>query len=181
MFKPVDGRGVNFFADRLNRLQFLDHPPLSQPGLRNPRHAAAGARDMVVISDILVHGRADAAGAAARAALTGVVRKMKARLLRRQGPSILQPYRDLLRLLRKEVGAGRKRVVAVPRHALYHLRRDLGCRRAGADICHRPGVQLDCRPDRHRRPARRRALLPRRLPAWMSAPALAASAPAARS
>lgn len=36
-------------------------------------------------------------------ALTGFVRKIKARLLRRQGPPILQPYRDLLRLLRKEV------------------------------------------------------------------------------
>jgi formate hydrogenlyase subunit 4 len=35
--------------------------------------------------------------------LTGVVRKVKARLLRRQGPSILQPYRDLLRLAQKEV------------------------------------------------------------------------------
>ena len=35
--------------------------------------------------------------------LTGVVRKVKARLLRRRGPSVLQPYRDLLRLLRKEV------------------------------------------------------------------------------
>jgi formate hydrogenlyase subunit 4 len=35
--------------------------------------------------------------------LTGFVRKIKARLLRRQGASVLQPYRDLLRLLRKEV------------------------------------------------------------------------------
>ena len=35
--------------------------------------------------------------------LTGFVRKVKARLLRRQGPPVLQPYRDLLRLLRKEV------------------------------------------------------------------------------
>lgn len=35
--------------------------------------------------------------------LTGLVRKVKARLLRRRGPSLLQPYRDLLRLLRKEV------------------------------------------------------------------------------
>ena len=33
-----------------------DHPPLSQPGVCHPRHAAAGARDMVVISDILVQG-----------------------------------------------------------------------------------------------------------------------------
>jgi formate hydrogenlyase subunit 4 len=35
--------------------------------------------------------------------LTGFVRKVKARLLRRRGPSLIQPYRDLWRLLRKEV------------------------------------------------------------------------------
>jgi formate hydrogenlyase subunit 4 len=35
--------------------------------------------------------------------LTGFVRKLKANLLRRQGPPLIQPYRDLLRLLRKEV------------------------------------------------------------------------------
>ncbi len=35
--------------------------------------------------------------------LAGYVRKLKAHLLRRQGPPLLQPYRDLLRLLRKEV------------------------------------------------------------------------------
>jgi len=35
--------------------------------------------------------------------LTGVVRKVKARLLRRRGPPLVQPYRDLARLLRKEV------------------------------------------------------------------------------
>jgi formate hydrogenlyase subunit 4 len=35
--------------------------------------------------------------------LTGFVRKMKSRLLRRQGPPLLQPYRDLMRLLRKDV------------------------------------------------------------------------------
>ncbi|HUJ38145.1 MAG TPA: NADH-quinone oxidoreductase subunit H [Hyphomicrobium sp.] len=35
--------------------------------------------------------------------LLGFTRKVKARLLRRQGPPVLQPYRDLLRLIRKEV------------------------------------------------------------------------------
>jgi formate hydrogenlyase subunit 4 len=35
--------------------------------------------------------------------LTGFVRWIKARLLRRRGASLLQPYRDLLRLVRKEV------------------------------------------------------------------------------
>jgi formate hydrogenlyase subunit 4 len=34
--------------------------------------------------------------------LLGYTRKIKARLLRRQGPPVLQPYRDLLRLIRKE-------------------------------------------------------------------------------
>ena len=34
--------------------------------------------------------------------LSGVTRKIKARLLRRQGPSIIQPYRDLSKLIRKE-------------------------------------------------------------------------------
>ena len=34
---------------------------------------------------------------------TGFVRKVKARLLRRQGPPLIQPYRDLVRLARKDV------------------------------------------------------------------------------
>ena len=35
--------------------------------------------------------------------LSGLVRKMKARMLRRIGPPVLQPYLDLARLMRKEV------------------------------------------------------------------------------
>jgi len=35
--------------------------------------------------------------------LTGYIRKVKAHLLRRRGPPILQPYRDLYKLIRKEV------------------------------------------------------------------------------
>jgi formate hydrogenlyase subunit 4 len=35
--------------------------------------------------------------------LTGMVRKTKARLLRRRGPPLVQPYLDLLRLMRKDV------------------------------------------------------------------------------
>jgi formate hydrogenlyase subunit 4 len=34
--------------------------------------------------------------------LTGIVRATKARLLRRRGPPLIQPYRDLIRLARKE-------------------------------------------------------------------------------
>jgi formate hydrogenlyase subunit 4 len=35
--------------------------------------------------------------------LVGFVRKVKAQLLRRQGPPLIQPYRDIIRLLRKDV------------------------------------------------------------------------------
>jgi formate hydrogenlyase subunit 4 len=56
-----------------------------------------------MIFDIAVQGAQMFVVLALAPLLTGFVRKAKARLLRRQGPSIVQPYRDLLRLLRKEV------------------------------------------------------------------------------
>ena len=58
---------------------------------------------MAVISDLIVQGAQMALVLLLAPLLTGVVRKVKARLLRRRGAPIVQPYRDLLRLLRKEV------------------------------------------------------------------------------
>ncbi|MEK1929236.1 MAG: NADH-quinone oxidoreductase subunit H [Pararhizobium sp.] len=58
---------------------------------------------MVVIFDLLTQGAQMALVLLLAPFLTGFVRKIKARLLRRQGPPLIQPYRDLLRLLRKEV------------------------------------------------------------------------------
>jgi formate hydrogenlyase subunit 4 len=58
---------------------------------------------MVVVSDILVQSIQMLLVLLLAPLLTGFVRKVKARLVRRQGPSVFQPYRDLLRLLRKEV------------------------------------------------------------------------------
>jgi formate hydrogenlyase subunit 4 len=58
---------------------------------------------MVVISNLAIQGVQMLLVLALAPLLTGFVRKVKARLLRRQGPSLVQPYRDLLRLLRKEV------------------------------------------------------------------------------
>src|SRR5258708_14186301 len=58
---------------------------------------------MVVISDILAQGVQMLLVLLLAPLLTGFVRKIKARLVRRQGASVFQPYRDLLRLLRKEV------------------------------------------------------------------------------
>jgi len=57
---------------------------------------------MAVILDIGVQGIQMALVLALAPLLTGFVRKVKARLTRRRGPSVIQPYRDLLRLLRKE-------------------------------------------------------------------------------
>ena len=58
---------------------------------------------MALIQSLLVQGAQMTLVLLLAPLLVGFVRKIKARLLRRQGPSVGQPYRDLLRLLRKEV------------------------------------------------------------------------------
>ena len=58
---------------------------------------------MAVILDVLVQLGQLLLVLALAPLLTGYVRKVKARLLRRQGPDLIQPYRDLHKLLRKEV------------------------------------------------------------------------------
>ena len=58
---------------------------------------------MELISALLVQMMQMLLVLAAAPLLTGFVRKVKARLLRRRGPLIVQPYRDILRLLKKEV------------------------------------------------------------------------------
>jgi formate hydrogenlyase subunit 4 len=57
---------------------------------------------VAVIVDLAVQGAQMALVLAVAPLLTGVVRKVKARLTRRRGPPLLQVYRDLARLLRKE-------------------------------------------------------------------------------
>ena len=56
-----------------------------------------------MIRDLLVQGVQMALVLTLAPLLTGIVRKVKARLTRRRGASVLQPYRDLRRLLAKEV------------------------------------------------------------------------------
>ena len=92
--------------------------------------------------------------------LTGFVRKVKARLLRRRGPSVIQPYRDLLRLLRKEV------VLAENASWLFRAAPYLIFAATWVAAALVPtfatglAVQLVGRPDRDRRAARQRPLLP---------------------
>ena len=58
---------------------------------------------MALTLDLAVQGLQMVAVLLLAPLLTGIVRKVKARLLRRRGPPVLQPYRDLARLARKEV------------------------------------------------------------------------------
>jgi formate hydrogenlyase subunit 4 len=58
---------------------------------------------MVVILDIAVQGAQMLLVLLMAPLLTGLVRKLKARFLRRQGPPLIQPYRELMRLMRKDV------------------------------------------------------------------------------
>lgn len=58
---------------------------------------------MNALRDILSQGAQMLLVLALAPLLTGFVRKVKARLLRRRGPPLLQPYRDLVRLMRKDV------------------------------------------------------------------------------
>ncbi len=57
---------------------------------------------MAVIVDLAIQNAQMLLVLALAPLLTGFVRKVKARLLRRRGPPLLQPYRDLTRLSRKE-------------------------------------------------------------------------------
>jgi len=57
---------------------------------------------MDLIGQLAIQGAQMALVLALAPLLTGLVRKAKARLVRRQGPPLVQPYRDLWRLMRKE-------------------------------------------------------------------------------
>jgi formate hydrogenlyase subunit 4 len=63
----------------------------------------AVAVDMAMIFNLAVQAFQMMLVLALAPLLTGFVRKVKAWLLRRQGPPLIQPYRDLVRLMRKEV------------------------------------------------------------------------------
>jgi formate hydrogenlyase subunit 4 len=58
---------------------------------------------MVLIRDLAVQGAQMLLVLLLAPLFAGFVRKAKARLLRRRGPPLIQPYRDLIRLTRKDV------------------------------------------------------------------------------
>jgi hypothetical protein len=101
LYAPV-ALGVTFASERLNTLQFPHHPAISEPRLLRAGLAALGARAMAVILDLAVQGAQMLLVLLLAPLLTGFTRKVKARILSRRGPPLLQPYRDLIRLMRKD-------------------------------------------------------------------------------
>jgi formate hydrogenlyase subunit 4 len=58
---------------------------------------------MAMIADLAVQGAQMLVVLLLAPLLTGIARKVKAHMMRRQGPPVLQMYRDLVRLMRKDV------------------------------------------------------------------------------
>src|SRR5262249_4353607 len=82
------------------------YPPLSDADLCGADRAPAGGGGMAVtlnfILDLLLQALQMALVLVVAPLVLGVTRKVKARLLRRVGPDVWQPYRDLWKLLHKE-------------------------------------------------------------------------------
>ena len=102
LYAPIAGV-IGYAAERLNVLQFLTIRRYLTLVFAALGAAAPGARDMALIRDFALQGAQMLLVLLLSPLLTGFVRKVKARLLRRQGPPLLQPYRDLIRLMRKDV------------------------------------------------------------------------------
>src|SRR5262245_7355229 len=77
-------------------------PTVPKSRFYRPRRSALGGVDMALMRDLAVQGVQMFRVLALAPLLLGFTRKVKARMLRRRGPPLLQPYRDLLRLIRKE-------------------------------------------------------------------------------
>src|SRR5499427_12986 len=77
-------------------------PAVPEPRFRRPHWPAVAGVDMAVIRDLAVQGVQMLLVLALAPFLLGFTRKVKARMLRRRGPPLVQPYRDLLRLIRKQ-------------------------------------------------------------------------------
>ena len=98
---PIAG-GVGARRRPPERAAVPDDPALPQARLCDARHAAAGARAMAMILDLIVQGAQMALVLLLAPLLTGFVRKVKARLLRRRGPAGVAALSRPRRLLNKE-------------------------------------------------------------------------------
>src|SRR5262249_39293025 len=79
------------------------HPQLSDAGVLRADPAFAGGRRMALILELAGQALQMAIVVAIAPLLLGVSRKVKARLLMRIGPPLLQPYVDFWKLMHKEM------------------------------------------------------------------------------
>ena len=86
-YAPITG-WIAFAADRIESSPVPDDPALPQSRLRGARRAAAGGGDMDVILELAVQGVQMLLVLVLAPLLLGFTRKVKARLLRRQGPPV---------------------------------------------------------------------------------------------
>jgi hypothetical protein len=135
---------------------------------------------MAVILDLAVQGAQMLLVLLLAPLLTGLTRKVRARILSRRGPSLIQPYRDLVRLMRKEAVLAENASWLFRGDPLHRIRRDLGRGRADPNLRHRAHLLLVGRHDRDHRAARDPRASSSRSPGSMSGRASAASVRAAK-
>ena len=104
IYLPI-ARSVEMVAARLNAAAVPHHPAVFEHRVRGAGGAASGAGGSGLMSlaiDLAFQLVQMTLVIALAPLLTGLVRKVKARLTRKRGASIFQPYCDLYRLARKE-------------------------------------------------------------------------------
>src|SRR5882672_1203569 len=94
-------RGRKHF-DVAQSIAISHHPPLPDAGVLHFDCPAGLGRDMALIVDLFLQAVQMLLVLMVAPLILGVTRKVKARLLRRRGPSVLLPYRDLWKLMHKE-------------------------------------------------------------------------------
>ena len=167
-------------ADKLNGLQFLTIRQYLTLTVSTLIAAAPGGRRMALMLELAAQAVQMSSWCSMAPLMLGITRKV-------QGAPAAPARSVGVAAVPRPVeahaqggGARAQRLLALPRRALSHLRRDLGRRGAGADLRHRAPVLLVRRPDRHRGADGDRHALRWRSPAWTSAPRSAASARRAR-
>ncbi len=80
-----------------------DDPAIPRTGIHCARQSPVAAGVHAMIRDYVLQAGQLLLTLLLAPLLTGFIRKVKARLMQRQGPPLLQPYRDLIKLSKKEV------------------------------------------------------------------------------
>ena len=174
---------VGAVATRLNHLQFLtirQYLSVVFGALVSCWSCSRGRRDAEPRRRSRLPTPANGAGDRARAAADGLCSQSEIAV---PAPARRAALATLSRPLSSCPQGGdrrRQRVLAFPLRALSRLRRDLGRRGAGPDLCDGIAVQLVCGPHRDRRAVGRRRAFFLRSRGSTSARASAGSAPAAR-